>query len=200
MRKIYGIKDSTAFRTLWMAEELGIEYEQVPLDFSKGEHKTPEYLKINPNAVVPSLVEDDGFAIWESMAISFYLCDRYKPELLGKDSMERGQAIQWSMWMSEAIDDHLRTALTEKFYGQKRQEVIDMHFARLDRAFPILEAHLDGKQFMLGDTFSVADVNAGALLDWAPPIDYDLGKFPNVKRFFDAMVARPAYQKAKSLK
>src|SRR5438067_11092241 len=76
MLKIYGIPRSRAFRTLWMAKELGLEYENIPIDFANDGTRTPEYLRINPNGHVPT-IDDDGVILWESMAINLYLAKKY---------------------------------------------------------------------------------------------------------------------------
>jgi glutathione S-transferase len=76
MLKLYGIPGSRAFRNLWMLEELGVPYENVPTHFANGDTKKPEYLKLNPNGHIPTLV-DDGVAYWESMAINLHLARKY---------------------------------------------------------------------------------------------------------------------------
>src|SRR5260221_14770536 len=76
MLKIYGIPRSRAFRTLWMPKELGLEYENIPIDFANDATRTPEYLRINPNGHVPT-IDDDGVILWESMAINLYLAKKY---------------------------------------------------------------------------------------------------------------------------
>ena len=73
--KIYGVAQSRAYRTLWMAEELGLPYEHVKLSFT-GDTRTPEYLKINPNGHIPA-IDEDGFILWESMAINLYLAKKH---------------------------------------------------------------------------------------------------------------------------
>src|SRR5437588_323550 len=79
--KIYGIPRSRAFRVLWMAKELGLDYENVPIDMGKGDTRTPDYLRINPNGHIPA-IDDDGFILWESMAINLYLAKKYSPASL----------------------------------------------------------------------------------------------------------------------
>src|SRR4051812_41260662 len=74
--KIYGIPRSRAFRILWMAKELGIDYDNVPIDMGKGETRTPEFLAINPNGHIPA-IEDNGLVLWESMVINLYLAKKH---------------------------------------------------------------------------------------------------------------------------
>ena len=81
MLKIYGIPRSRAFRTLWMAKELGLEYENIAIDMGKGETRSPDYLAINPNGHIPA-IDDDGVILWESMAVNLYLAKKYSPNAL----------------------------------------------------------------------------------------------------------------------
>src|SRR6185437_3394897 len=74
--KIYGVARSRTFRTLWMAKELGLDYEHVKIDFATGDTRTPAHLALNPNGHVP-VIDDDGFVLWESMAINLYLAKKY---------------------------------------------------------------------------------------------------------------------------
>src|SRR5437660_445244 len=98
MLKIYGVPRSRAFRTLWMAKELGLEYEHVPIDFAGGGTRTPEYLKVNPNGHVPA-IDDDGFVLWESMAINLYLAKKHSAGSLYPIRFEdEARAWQWSFW------------------------------------------------------------------------------------------------------
>ena len=81
--KIYGVPLSRAYRALWMANELGLDYENVPIHFADGSAKTPEYLAVNPNGRIPA-IDDNGFKLWESMAINLYLAKKHGSGLLPK--------------------------------------------------------------------------------------------------------------------
>ena len=76
MLKIYGIPRSRAFRAMWLAKELGLDYQSVPVDMGKGETRAADYLKINPNGHIPA-IDDDGFVLWESLAITLYLAKKH---------------------------------------------------------------------------------------------------------------------------
>src|SRR5438477_335712 len=96
--KIYGIPRSRAFRILWMAKELGLDYENVPINFANGGTRTPEYLRINPNGHVPA-IDDDGVILWESMAINLYLAKKHAAGSLYPARPEgEARAWQWSFW------------------------------------------------------------------------------------------------------
>lgn len=77
--KIYGVARSRTFRTLWMAKELGLDYEHLTVDFATGETRTPAHLALNPNGHIP-VIDDDGFVLWESMAINLYLAKKYSAD------------------------------------------------------------------------------------------------------------------------
>ena len=94
MIKIYGPKASTAGRCLWAAEEMAIPYESVAVDMQAKEHKTPEFLAMNPNGKVP-VMKDGDLVLWESFAINAYLARTYQPEFLGQDPAQEAQGSQW---------------------------------------------------------------------------------------------------------
>ena len=109
--KIYGIPRSRAFRILWMAKELGLDYENIPIDMGKGETRTPDYLKINPNGHIPA-IDDDGVVLWESMAINLYLAKKYSPNALYPARLEdEARAWQWSFWGMTEVERPVLTAM-----------------------------------------------------------------------------------------
>ena len=111
MLKIYGIPRSRAFRTLWMAKELGLDYENVAIDMGKGETRTPEYLAINPNGHIPA-IDDDGFVLWESMAINLYLAKKHARGSLYPIRFEdEARTWQWSFWGMTEVERPVLTAM-----------------------------------------------------------------------------------------
>jgi glutathione S-transferase len=108
--KIYGVALSRAGRTLWMAEELGLPYEHVKTTFTGGT-RTPEYLKINPNGHIPA-IDEDGFTLWESMAINLYLAKKHGAGRLYPTRLEdEARAWQWSFWGMTEVERPAMTAL-----------------------------------------------------------------------------------------
>jgi len=112
--KIYGVARSRAFRVLWMAKELGLDYEHVKVDFATGETRAPAHLALNPNGHVP-VIDDDGFVLWESMAINLYLAKKYGagglyPTRLGDEA----RAWQWSFWGMTEVERSVLTALMHR--------------------------------------------------------------------------------------
>ena len=103
---IYGSPMSRAFRVLWMAQELGLQYDNVPLDPRAGDTRKPDYLKINPNGHVPAIVDGDC-VLWESLAINLYLAKKHGGPLAPKDLAEEGKALAWSMWALTELEDNI---------------------------------------------------------------------------------------------
>ena len=101
--KIYGVPLSRAYRALWMANELGLDYENVPIHFADGSAKTPDYLAVNPNGRIPA-IDDNGFKLWESMAINLYLAKKHGSGLLPKTMENEAHAIQWSFWAMTEVE------------------------------------------------------------------------------------------------
>src|SRR5580700_8085643 len=109
--KIYGIPRSRAFRTLWMARELGLDYENIPIGTNDGSSRTPEFLKINPNGHIPA-IDDDGVVLWESMAINLYLAKKYGAGSLYPARLEdEARTWQWSFWGMTEVERPVLTAM-----------------------------------------------------------------------------------------
>ena len=109
MLKIYGTSMSRTGRSLWALEETGVKYEHIPTQMA--ELKTPAHLKLNPNGRIP-VIDDDGFVLWESMAINFYLAAKYGKAPLWPDAIQdRALANQWSYWAMTEVEPSLVTLL-----------------------------------------------------------------------------------------
>src|SRR3989442_14391502 len=120
--KIYGVGRSRAFRTLWMAKELGLDYEHLKVDFADGSTRQPSHLAVNPNGHVP-VIDDDGFILWESMAINLYLAKKYGAGGLYPSRIEdEARAWQWSFWGMTELERLVLTALFNRaiFPGNQR--------------------------------------------------------------------------------
>lgn len=188
MIKIYGSKMTSAFRCHVLLKEIGVEWEEVPVDMSKGEHKSAEYLKLNPNGKVPCMVDGD-FVLWESMAINKYLAKKYKPELLC-DTIENMALIdQWSYWSIVHVQRYLFEMLMDS-----RPETREKGLTAIAPMHQVLDDHLAGKQFILGDTFTLADINVGTVIVVNRLIKNDISGFPNMVAWLDRLFARPCFQ------
>ena len=193
MMQLYGNVRSRATRCLWMLEEIGAPYQLIDKTTRAEDLQNADYLRLNPNARIPTLVDGDT-VLWESMAINLYLAQKY-PSALPSDATTLGIAAQWSFWAmleTEALLLDLmmhRVMLPE--YGR------DPSFAARDelllqKPLKILDDALRGRDHLAGNAFSVADLNVASILAWGRIARFDLKPHPNVARWLDACLKRPA--------
>lgn len=191
MIKIYGGKNSSAMRCIWLLEEVGAEYEVKPLDFQKNEHKASEYLALNPNGKIPTMV-DDEVVLWESLAINSYIAEKFQPELLGKNLAEHGLVQQWSLWSLMHLYGAFHPLVMKTWRKSEETEETKKAMAELPHWLGILNAHLVGKKYLVAERFTLADLNAVSVVNSALFIGYDLAAFPEVKRWQGSILEREA--------
>jgi glutathione S-transferase len=200
--KIYGIPRSRAFRTLWMAKELGLDYENVAVDFASGETRKPPYLALNPNGHVPA-IDDDGFVLWESMAINLYLAKKYGLGTLYPMTLEgEARAWQWSFWGMTEIERHVLTAMFNRaIYAEDKRDAAaaDTAEQELQHPFGVLDSAVTKTAYLLGDDFTVADLNVASILSWARPARIDFAPFPKAADWLGRCALRPAAKAARDL-
>src|SRR5262245_55478347 len=198
MIKLYGIRQSRALRSLWALEELGVPYEHVPTNFAT-DAKKPEYLAINLNGKVPALVDDD-VTLFESLAINLYLARKYDKSGLQPASLEdEARAVQWSIWAMTEVEGPLLQVLMNRVFlppTQRDESAARTGEERLAAPLRVLDGALSGKRFLLGDAFTIADLNVASVLSWALIVKLDLGKTLHVARWLQECCARPAFAKA----
>jgi glutathione S-transferase len=193
--RIYGVPASRTFRCLWAAEEAGLAYENVPYSHKGTEIREPAYLAINPNGTIPTLA-DDGFNLFESLAINHYLA-RKSGRLLPADAKAEALVMQWSFWAATECEPHMGNW----FYhtqmlppAERRPEVAADAGARLPKRLRILDDALAGRDHLVGGEFTLADLNVAAVLYRAP--QFGLEAYPAVKVWHGRCLARPAAQRA----
>ena len=198
--KIYGVAASRAIRTLWMAEELGIAYEHVPIDFA-GDAKAPlgkdhpGFRRANPMGRVPA-IDDEGFGMSESMAINLYLARKHG-RLWPATIEGEGRAFQWSFFAVTEIDPHIvewaRHALVLPA-PERDPARAAAALERLQRPLDAIEQALARSRWLAGDAFTVADLNLSAAMFRARRMD--LASRPHIARWMGECFARPAARKA----
>jgi glutathione S-transferase len=201
MITIYGSPKTSAGRCFWCLEEVGAEYTNKTINFKEQEHKSEEFLKVNPNGKIPALVDGD-YTIWESMAINFYLADAYKPSLLGKDAKERGIVHQWSLWAIADLQGPLIDIFIQLIFvpEEKRSEaVIAKASKKLPALLETLDQNLKKNQFLLGNNFSLADLNVSSVVTITEAIKYSLDGYPNIISWLGRLSERSAYRKYQDL-
>ncbi|RQS68458.1 glutathione S-transferase family protein [Burkholderia sp. Bp8963] len=190
MRRSSGTRSQ---RALWGLKELDADFEFISVNLLEGEHKRPEFLRINPAGKVPVLVDGD-LAIPESAAIVLYLADKYPQKaLLPSDLAERAQAYRWVMFAVTELEQPLwRITRHTMLYPPDKRLPADIALAREDfvAMATILEKHLEGRQFIVGETLTVADCVTAYLIDWANEFHLIDG-FPQLRAYLERLYARP---------
>lgn len=186
MIKFYGSPMSSASRTRWMLEEVGTPYEYVIVDTKSP--RTAEFLELNPGGKIPFIV-DGSLRLFESMAINQYLAEKYAPNLAGTSAEEWAVIDQWSYWaITNLQPETFRAMNPENPNAQAGRDSAARYLSQLEDA-------LTG-DFLLGDRFTVADVNAGSCAYFAQRVKVPTG--PKVTAWLERLVARDAYRRAQS--
>lgn len=191
-----------AFKVMAVANHLGLNYELQQLDPTKGEHLSAAYAAVNPNKRIPSM-EDEGFILWESNAITQYLASK-KPEagLLPADGRARAQVNQWQFWDMSSWDPACATIVFERLVkkmlgmGAPDPTKVQEGEQNFHRCAQILNDNLKGRKYVTGDTLTLADFSLGAWLNMSQPAQFPLGTFEEIKRWHASLMALPAWQKA----
>jgi glutathione S-transferase len=199
---IYGVARSRAFRTLWMAKELGLDYEHVKVDFATGETRTPVHLALNPNGQIP-VIDDDGFILWESMAINLYLAKKHSAGRLYPTRLEdEAWAWQWSFWGMTEVERPVLTALFNRAIRPEHERdpvAADAAERTLAQPLGVLDGALGRSANLLSDNFTVADLNVASILAWARPAQIDMSPFPKVAEWLKNCAERPAARAARQM-
>jgi glutathione S-transferase len=199
--RIYGIARTRAFRALWMALELGIDYQHLPIEIGDAGARSPEFLAINPNGRLPVIV-DDGFVLFESLAITLYLAKKHATGTLYPAALEaEAKAWQWSFWAIAEVDRgvNIWSLHAVRLPEAERNAVLREEALRVIAApFKVLDAALAGTPYLLGQDFTVADLNVAAVISRAA--DMDLSAVPNLEAWLTRCLERPAARAALALK
>ena len=199
MLQLYGNPASRAMRCLWMLEEIGEPYQLLEKSTRADDLQTADYLRLNPNARIPTLVDGD-VVIWESMAINLYLAQKYEGPMHCSAPEVLGIAAQWSFWamleMEELLLDLLihRALLPEFTRDPSHAERAEL---LLQKPLGVLNAALAGREFLSGRSFTVADLNVASILVWGKMARLGLSAHSEVKRWLDGCLARPAYSRVR---
>ena len=194
MLTLYGSMASRAHRVVWMLRELGVPYEHVPTAFQDGSTRQPAFLAINPNGRVPAL-DDDGLRLFESMAINLYLAKKHGGPLAPADLREDALATQWSFWVVTEVEKPLLLASANRRLfaeGSRNEEEGQMALGKLDRPFKVLDARLQHRPHLLGERFTVADLNVASVMELAPQCGIALDAWPRMSAWLRRCLERPA--------
>ncbi len=201
MTTLYGSSKSRAARSLWALEELGVKYDHVPV--TPPEAKSPENLKRNPNGHIPVL-EDDGLVVWESMAINLYLAEKYgRNSLWPSDLSGHAGAFKWSFWGMTETEPHLIAILRNRVLNppdQRDEKAASAAVEALKAPLKALDQSLQGSEYLLGNSFTIADLNVAAVMSWAAMMRLDLSATPTAQAWLQKCLGRDANAKVRTLK
>lgn len=186
---IYGSARSRTMRVLWMAAELGLDFEHVPLAADDPALKAPEFLRLNPAGTIPVLV-DDGFALPESLAINLYLAKKYGAGRLYPAEPEgEAQCWRWNLWALAHLEPWVqRDAAMAPLHATMPEFAAGQAAA----ALAVLDRGLAGQPWLLGDAFTVADLNVSGVLSPSRASGLDFAPAPRVRDWLGRCYARPA--------
>jgi GST-like protein len=203
MLKFYFNGSPNPTKVALFLEETGLPYEAIPVDTRKGQQFDPAFLAVNPNGKVPAIV-DGGVTVFDSNAILLYLAEKTGKFLPAGTPAARAELLSWLMFVATGVGPfsgqavHFRHLAPEKVpYAHNRYQY------EAERHYGILDRRLATRRYLLGDAYSIVDMDAWG---WARMVPYMLGgeetwaKLPNLKRWLDEIGARPAAVRAQALK
>ena len=202
MLKFYYSGAPNPMKVALFLEETGLPYEAIPVDTRKGDQHKPEYVAVNPNAKVPSIVDGDA-VVFDSTAILLYLSEKTGKFLPPNTPKARGELLSWMMFVASGVGPYSGQSVHfRNFAPEKVPYAINRYAYEAQRHFGILNDRLGKQKYMVGDSYTIVDMNVWG---WARLIPNALGeaaweKFPNVKRLVDEISARPAAARATALK
>jgi len=188
-------------------EEAGLPYEMVPVDTSKGEQHLPAFRAINPNGKVPAIVDTDGpggkeTRVFDSTAILIYLAEK-TCKFLGPPD-ERPELLSWLLFLASGLGPFSGQAVHFQHAAPDGLDyAVNRYRREAERHYQVLNNHLEGRIFIVGDTYTIADMSAWGWLDRASRVlkghEDPLAAYPNLKRFFETIDARPAVSRAREV-
>ncbi|MGK3987109.1 glutathione S-transferase family protein [Sorangium sp. So ce136] len=191
--KLYEFAPTRSIRVRWVLQELGVEFESVPVNLAAGGHRSPEFLEINPAGKVPALVDGD-LVLTESVAIVLYLAEKYPDKgLLPADLQQRAQVYRWLLFAATELEQPLwRIARHTFLYPEDQRLPAEVALAGKDfkAMAEVLEKHMQQRQFVVGDALTVADIVMAYTLDWAKEAKL-LDGFPQLAAYVERMYTRP---------
>ena len=199
--RIYGVARTRAFRPLWVAKELNIPYEHLPIEIGGDGARTPDFLAINPNGRLP-VITDDGFVLFESLAITLYLAKKYSNGVLYPAKIEdEAKTWQWSFWAIAEVDRgvNIWSLHAVRLPPAERDPALrDEALKVIAAPFKVLDTALAKTPYLLGNDFSIADLNVASVISRA--VDMDLSAWPHLKAWLTRCFDRPAARAALALK
>lgn len=188
-------------------EETGLPYEAIAVDTSKGEQHAASFRAVNPNGKVPAIVDTEGpggreARVFDSTAILIYLAEK-TGRFLGKAD-DRPELLSWLLFIASGLGPFSGQAVHFQFAAPEGLDyAVNRYRREAERHYQVLEDHLEGRTYIVGETYTIADISAWGWLDRASRVlkgaEDPLAPFPNLKRLFDMVEARPAVARAREV-
>ena len=202
MLKFYFNGSPNPTKVALLLEESGLPYEAIPVDTRKGEQFAPDYLKVNPNGKVPAIVDGET-TVFDSNAILLHLAEKTGKYLPAATPSARGELLSWLMFVATGVGPFCGQAVHFKHFAKEKIPYAnDRYQFEARRHFSILDKRLADRRYMVGDAYTIVDMDVWG---WARMVPFILGddawaSFPHLKRLHDEIEARPAASRAKTLK
>jgi glutathione S-transferase len=199
MIKVYGFPFTRSTRVVWALQEAGAEYDYIPVDLSKGEHRKAEFLRVNPGGKVPVLIDGD-LVLTESAAICTYIGEKFPSSgLVPVRADERAQYFQWCFFAMSELETPLwiLAKYTRVFPEERRVPAVkETCLWEFQRAADVLAQHMEGREYAIGEHFTAADILLGGTLNWARANHVQLHS-PVLEAYAERLANRPALVKAR---
>lgn len=195
--KIYGIPRSRAIRNVWACEEGGVPYELVRTNWTDGGTKTEAFLRINPNAAVPAM-EDGDFSMFESLAMNLYIAKNKAKNLYPSDARSEAKLFQWTLFAATEIEPHngVFAANTYMLAPEKRDPALaKAAWEKLSKPMAVLDRHLASQPYLLGSSFTIADINVSSIVLAIHLNGADFSAWKNTSAWMKRCYERPSAQK-----
>jgi GSH-dependent disulfide-bond oxidoreductase len=202
MLKFYYNASPNPAKVALFLEESGLPYEVIPVDTRKGEQFADDFVALNPNAKVPAIV-DGGVCIFDSSAILLYLAEKTGRFLPSGGQPALGEMLSWMMFVASGVGPYSGQAVHFRHFAPKGLDyAVDRYLFEARRHYAILDVRLKTRSYVLGEEYTIVDMAAWG---WARAIPFVLGeadwdKLPHLKRWFEAINARPAAKRAERIK
>ncbi|ABI72004.1 MULTISPECIES: glutathione S-transferase family protein [Shewanella] len=199
MIKFYFHPGPNPMKIALFLEETGLEFELVPVDTLKGEQHSAEFKAINPNSKTPA-IEDNGVRVFDSNAILLYLAD--KTGQLAATPENRGELLSWLMFVATGLGPYSGQCVHFTHHAPEKIDYATNRYLReTQRHYQVLDAHLNNREFIVGDELSIVDIAAWG---WVDKVGYVLGQdalatYPNIQRWFNSINNRPAVERARDM-
>jgi GSH-dependent disulfide-bond oxidoreductase len=196
MIDVYSSPTPNGYKVTVALDEMGVDYNLIPIVLSEGQQKTPEFLKMNPNGRIPVIVDrdNDDFVVFESGAILIYLGEKFG-QLYPSDPGTRSRTLQWLMFQMGGIGPMMGQAnVFFRYFPEKIQTAIDRYQHECRRLFEVLDSRLSESRYLAGNEYTIADIANWCWVRTHKWSGIDMDGIPHLHRWLDELAARPACQ------